>query len=188
MGDTHSQSRRWGNGARSWLGDMRILKTPFFIKSALPEPLVFAGIWDIWKADEKEMYSFSIVTCEADGLLKDIHNRMPLMLVPDTANQWLTGNIDDAQSILHAAILHTAEVVDVQFYQVDPMIGNTHNQGPDLINPSRDEQEDEWRDFINQFHSADGFFLSRDFLYESSLFRSESSAAGQQDIRHWNCR
>ena len=116
-------------------------KTPFFIKSVLPEPLVFAGIWDKWQTDEKETYSFSIVTCEADGMLKDIHNRMPMMLVPDTANQWLTGNIDDAQGILHSAILHTANAVDVQFYPVDPMIGNTRNQGQALINPYREERE-----------------------------------------------
>lgn len=110
-------------------------KKPFFIRSVLPEPLVLAGIWDLWKNDEKEISSFSIVTREAMGMLKDIHSRMPLMLVPDAANRWLTGNIDDAQSILH-----TAGDVAVQFYSVDPKIGNTHNQGPDLIIPYKNEQ------------------------------------------------
>lgn len=116
-------------------------KKPFFIRSVLPEPLVFAGIWDLWKNDEKETLSFSIVTCEADEKLKDIHIRMPLMMAPANANRWLTGNIDDAQSILYSAILHTTNNVDVQFYPVDPKIGNPHNQGPELIRPLYEQQK-----------------------------------------------
>ena len=52
------------------------------------------------------------------------------MLGPDGANRWLTGNIDDAQSILH-----TTDDVAVRFYPVGPKIRNPKNHGPDLVTP-----------------------------------------------------
>lgn len=105
-------------------------KIPYFIKSALPEPLVFAGLWDSWTNADSEILSCSIITREADGELKELHSRMPVMLHPDTGRNWLHGIVEDAQSMLHAT--HDMEF---EFYPVDPKIGNPRNQGSELIRP-----------------------------------------------------
>ena len=42
----------------------------------------FAGLWDRWKSPEnKEVLSCTILTTDANALLKDIHNRMPSPMI-----------------------------------------------------------------------------------------------------------
>jgi putative SOS response-associated peptidase YedK len=58
--------------------------------SILPsgEPLAFAGLYEIWEDKETppgaDPYkSCTIITTDASDSLKDIHNRMPLILKPE---------------------------------------------------------------------------------------------------------
>jgi len=48
---------------------------PMWIHLKSREPFVFAGLWDCWRdpAGDKEVYSFTIITTEANALL---HQRM----------------------------------------------------------------------------------------------------------------
>jgi putative SOS response-associated peptidase YedK len=58
-------------------------------------PFVFAGLWDGWQnPDAKEwLRSCVIVTGEPNELVGQIHNRMPVILPPETHEQWLSGQI-----------------------------------------------------------------------------------------------
>ena len=56
----------------------------------------FAGLWDEW-VDRKTgeiIRSFAIVTTEAQGIMREIHNsklRMPYTLANTSENEWLNG-------------------------------------------------------------------------------------------------
>ncbi len=62
-----------------------------------------AGIWEQWKSEEdKTVFSFSIVTQPPNNLMKDIHDRMPAILLPEQEKIWLDKSIsaEDALSII----------------------------------------------------------------------------------------
>jgi len=56
-------------------------KQPIYIALKNREPFAFAGLWEIWTSPEgEEVKSCTIITTEANTLLKPIHDRMPVML------------------------------------------------------------------------------------------------------------
>jgi len=48
-----------------------------------------AGLWDYWRdpADGEELYTFTIITTEANALLRLIHNRMPVIYNKEMGHQ-----------------------------------------------------------------------------------------------------
>jgi putative SOS response-associated peptidase YedK len=56
-------------------------------------PFAFAGLWDYWRdaAGDKELYSFTIITTEANALVRPIHDRMPVIYDAAMGHQWLDG-------------------------------------------------------------------------------------------------
>lgn len=72
-------------------------KYPYFIHAAQEEFLLMAGISDLWvhKETGEEIASYSIVTTEANALMRSIHNtkmRMPLILPASQAEEWVKGS------------------------------------------------------------------------------------------------
>jgi putative SOS response-associated peptidase YedK len=68
-------------------------KIPYSIEMKDASPFVFAGLWDRWQnPDTKEwLRSCVIITGEPNELVGQIHNRMPVILSPETHEQWLSG-------------------------------------------------------------------------------------------------
>ena len=80
---------------------------PFYIKMANDEPMLLAGLWEIWKYEKEALVrdTFSIVTTEANSLMTGIHNkpkasegpRMPVIVPRGLELDWL-GAITDPVS------------------------------------------------------------------------------------------
>ena len=67
----------------------------------------FAGLWDEWvdKTTGEMIQSFTVVTTEAQGIMRKIHNskeRMPLTLTPNTEQAWLEGKTPSPFFDFHA--------------------------------------------------------------------------------------
>jgi len=59
-----------------------------------------AGVWDEWVSPQqgKTVKTFSILTCEANPLMAEIHNtkqRMPVILGMDLITEWLSLDLTD---------------------------------------------------------------------------------------------
>jgi putative SOS response-associated peptidase YedK len=102
---------------------------PHFIHSKKGEELCLAGLWDEWVNPETgEIYrGFSIVTTQAAGIMKKIHNnpklkeaRMPLILTRDEEDFWLKEELD-AQKI--AFFLQNRKNIDLEAYTVNRLRG-----------------------------------------------------------------
>jgi putative SOS response-associated peptidase YedK len=52
-------------------------------------PFAFAGVWDSWRSDGNTIISCAIITTAANELLSKIHNRMPVILPPESHALWL---------------------------------------------------------------------------------------------------
>jgi len=76
------------------------VKVPYFIFHPKGEILSFAGLWDknIDILTGAEYFSFTIITCEANEYMAQIHNtkkRMPLILGSDISkDDWLSGKTE----------------------------------------------------------------------------------------------
>jgi putative SOS response-associated peptidase YedK len=73
-------------------------KYPHFIYMKDKQPFAFAGIYSHWKnpVTGATIKSFSILTTEANTLMKKIHNskeRMPVILKPEKEKLWLKPNL-----------------------------------------------------------------------------------------------
>jgi putative SOS response-associated peptidase YedK len=65
-------------------------KVPHFIRLKSGVPFAFAGLWDHWhSSDGSEVRSATIITTEPNELMATLHNRMPVILPPNTYAQWL---------------------------------------------------------------------------------------------------
>jgi putative SOS response-associated peptidase YedK len=68
-------------------------KVPYSIEMKDGSPFVFAGLWDGWQNPETKEWlrTCVIITGEPNELAAQIHNRMPVILPPETHDAWLSG-------------------------------------------------------------------------------------------------
>jgi putative SOS response-associated peptidase YedK len=100
-------------------------KQPHYIRMADHSPMCMAGLWESWKVpDGGELETFTILTTSANKLVAPIHDRMPVILHPDTFSIWLSHN------------MHNPEQLQ-QLYQPYPAEKMTSHKVPDLVNNTR---------------------------------------------------
>ena len=92
-----------------------------------------AGIWELWHdADGNELQSCAVLTTEAKGSMRELHDRMPVYISPADYRDWL----DCASEKTDVADRLLAETApDYEFYAVGTAVGNSRNEGPELIKP-----------------------------------------------------
>ncbi len=55
----------------------------------------FAGIYDVWRdAEEKEFYSFSIITTPPSDIVKPVHDREAVILQKEDEDKWIDADTD----------------------------------------------------------------------------------------------
>ena len=65
-------------------------KQPFHARMRDGSPFAFAGLWESWREDDgPEIRTCTILTTEPNELMAPVHNRMPVILHPDSYNTWL---------------------------------------------------------------------------------------------------
>ncbi|MDO3377202.1 SOS response-associated peptidase [Geoalkalibacter halelectricus] len=70
-------------------------KQPYFIRRKDQAPLALAGLWDSWKGPDETIESCTILTTEANPLVANLHDRMPVILSPSEYDTWLDREVDD---------------------------------------------------------------------------------------------
>jgi len=83
-----------------WLDAKGKKKQKYEIGIANDAPFAFAGIWSEWldPSTGELKKTYAIVTNEAQGVMRKIHNsklRMPIILRPDQEQAWLAGDHKD---------------------------------------------------------------------------------------------
>lgn len=106
-------------------------KLPWYLHDAKGELLGFAGLWDRWEGQGQVIESCSVVVGPANDAFKPIHDRMPFVLPPDRANQWLDRKMTDGAKAME--LLQPNPDDAIAFYRVGTRVSNARNQGPELI-------------------------------------------------------
>lgn len=65
-------------------------KQPYYIRSSGESLLAFAGFWEQWRMpDGRMLITYSVITGEANDVVKPIHDRMPVILRAKDYERWL---------------------------------------------------------------------------------------------------
>ncbi len=65
-------------------------KIPYCFTLADDAMFAFAGLWERWRSPQGDrVESCTILTTEANELVRDVHDRMPVILEPDAYELWL---------------------------------------------------------------------------------------------------
>ncbi|MBY4604152.1 MULTISPECIES: SOS response-associated peptidase [Bacillus] len=107
-------------------------KIPMRIKLKSSALFAFAGLYEKWKTHQGDpLYTCTIITTTPNELMKDIHDRMPVILTHDQEKEWLNPlntDSDDLQSLL---LPYDAD--DMEAYQVSPLVNSPKNNSPALL-------------------------------------------------------
>jgi len=106
---------------------------PFLIKLKNDEPMILAGLWDVWinKETGEEIKTVTIVTTEGNSLLAKIHNnpklsgpRMPVLLHPETIEKWLMPIRDKIDQEEVQSLIQPYPSEELAYYTVRRLRGN----------------------------------------------------------------
>jgi putative SOS response-associated peptidase YedK len=114
-------------------------RTPHWVYRADGHPMVFAGIWAsrVDKETEEWHRTCSIITAEAQGVIRSIHDRMPLALVAKSWDGWLDRDLRDPETA--ASILQAIDHETVMEHVVSRNVNSVRNNEASL----RDQIEPE---------------------------------------------
>jgi putative SOS response-associated peptidase YedK len=77
-------------------------KQPYAIGLKSGEPFALAAIWESWHPPQVDdwLRTFCIITCPANELMAEIHDRMPVIIPPEAYDRWLAGVEPDPRDLL----------------------------------------------------------------------------------------
>lgn len=97
----------------------------------------FAGLWDRWTApDGSDVETFTIITGEPNELVAPIHDRMAVILPPDSHQQWLDPEFQDIEKLV--PLLRPYPAAEMKAYPVSTLINNPKFEDSRCIEPLRD--------------------------------------------------
>jgi putative SOS response-associated peptidase YedK len=112
-------------------------KVPYRIALKTEEPFAFAGIWSaVHDAQGVVQPTFAILTTEANALVSQIHNRMPVILREQDEEDWLNPSLalDAAQALLGPL---PADLL--MMYEVSSKVNSPVYNTPDVLQPVAQE-------------------------------------------------
>ena len=91
-------------------------------------PLAFAGVWEWWKApDGRLLRTFAILTTSANVTMRQLHERMPVILEPDDWAAWLE-NAAKAMDLMRPAKKDV-----LRLWPVSRAVNSVRNNGAELL-------------------------------------------------------
>ncbi len=106
-------------------------KQPHYICLKSEEPFAFAGLWEIWGPQSEPVHSFTIITTEANTLLRPLHSRMPVILPQYAHEQWLDATNEDTKSLVE--LLQPFPSREMQHYAVSSRVNSHVNDDADCL-------------------------------------------------------
>ena len=112
------------------------VKIPYYIHLRSGEPMAFCGLFNNWKSPEgEEIRTSTIVTTDANELMAQIHNRMPVILHHADFSQWLNPEVHDRD--LLKPLLRPLPAEELESYPVSTRVNSPRFNSPDNIKPAK---------------------------------------------------
>jgi len=108
-------------------------KQPYHMRRRDGAPFALAGLWERWEGPDGAIDSCALLTTAANELMRPIHDRMPVILDPQTFDLWLDPSMQDVERVQSLLRPYPAEAMIA--YPVSPMVNNARNDNPQCVLP-----------------------------------------------------
>lgn len=109
-------------------------KRPYFVRARDNLPLGLAGLWESWhSADGGELQTCTIITTDANAVVRPLHERMAVILPPESYDAWLDPTASP-ESL--APLLRPVPDEWLIAYPVSPRVNSPQHDDPSLIAPA----------------------------------------------------
>jgi putative SOS response-associated peptidase YedK len=106
-------------------------KQPYVIAMKDDKPFGIGGLWENWKdpASGEWVRTFVIITTDANELVGQIHNRMPLILAPHEYKRWLGDDADPRD------LLRPFPAEPMRMWPISTRVNEPENDDPSITEP-----------------------------------------------------
>ena len=112
-------------------------KVPYYVFLKSKIPFTFAGLWSLWKDPQgHEILSCTILTTEANSLVKPIHDRMPVILDKAERPRWLSETAPDEATL--ASLCRPFSSEKMTQYKVSNHVNSPTHEDPRCVQAVRD--------------------------------------------------
>jgi putative SOS response-associated peptidase YedK len=106
-------------------------KQPYYIRMGDGSPFAFAGLWESWGKYGEEVRSCTILTTEANGLVGEIHHRMPVILPAEEYDLWLDPDMGEAEPLLDLLRPYPDDLMEA--YPVSRFVNSPSNDSEQCV-------------------------------------------------------
>ena len=123
------------SGFYEWQKTVKSAKQPFYFHLKEKEVFGFAGLWEEWldKQTGELTETCTIITTEANEVLKPIHHRMPVILKNGDYDFWLHEKVKDTSKLQNLLVPYSAKEMDS--HTVSRSVNNPSANSEELIAP-----------------------------------------------------
>jgi len=115
-------------------------RQPFCFEVNAGELFAFAGLWERWKNPAgKAVETCSILTTTPNTVTSAVHDRMPVILVPDAYDLWLDPGFTDVKAV--SEFLRPFDAHLMGAYPVSARVNNAANDDPECCLPVEPVQD-----------------------------------------------
>jgi putative SOS response-associated peptidase YedK len=108
-------------------------KQPFYFRLREGGPFAFAGLWEHWARGGRPIESCTLLTTDANDLVRPLHDRMPVILPRERFARWLDPEFKAVPEL--EALLRPYPAAAMTGYPVATRVNNPRNEGPLCIEP-----------------------------------------------------
>ena len=109
-------------------------KQPYCFEVNEGELFAFAGLWDRWKdPSEKWVKTCSILTTIPNAVTASVHDRMPVILDPDSYDLWLDPGMTNVAAV--SELLRPCDARLIRCYPVSTRINSVGNDDEECSEP-----------------------------------------------------
>lgn len=109
-------------------------KQPHCFEVNQGELFAFAGLWDGWKDSSGQwVKTCSILTTSPNAVTSTVHDRMPVILEPDSYDLWLDPGISKVSELSHLLVPFVAK--SMRSYPVSTRINHVANDDEECCQP-----------------------------------------------------
>ncbi len=94
-----------------------------------------AGLWERWRRGGETIESCTLLTTDANDLVRPLHDRMPVILPPEFYDHWLDPQITDPDEL--QALLRPFPAEQMAMTAVEPIVNSPVHDDPRCIEPLR---------------------------------------------------
>jgi putative SOS response-associated peptidase YedK len=106
-------------------------KQPYAIAMKDGSPFGLGGLWENWKdpSTGEWIRTFAIITTDANELVAEIHDRMPLIIAPSDYERWLSDDPDPGD------LMQPFPAEPMRMWPISMRVNKPENDDPSVVEP-----------------------------------------------------